>query len=244
MTALIYGRFAGGFAWMHQPGEFMERSSAAFAHDGRVWLVDPLRAPSIEPEFEALGRVAGVVLTLAWHDRDAAWYAMRYGVPVYLSHRLNHRLLPADVRERTQVVGDRVPESPLELVDAGGHGVLAAWREVAVWWPEHRTLCTGDALGNSSYFVRPGEALAVHPILRLSPPYQLAGLQPERIYCGHGRGVVDASPPPPEPAGTVGTNRPPARAAAALQHALRTARSALVPAWLSSARASVRYVRR
>jgi hypothetical protein len=187
--------------------------------------------------------VAAVVLTLAWHERDAAWYAMRYGVPVYVSHRLNRWLLPADVRERAQPVGERVPDSPLQLVEAGGRGLLAWWRETAIWWPEHRTLFAGDALGSSEYFVRPGEALAVHPFRRLSPPYQLAELRPERIYCGHGRGVVDAPQQPSQPAGTAGPARPPAGATAALQHALRTARPTLVPAWLNAARASVRRMR-
>lgn len=243
MAYLIHGRFAGGFGWTPYPDEFMERSSAAFAQDGRVWLVDPLRAPGVERELEALGRVAGVVLTLAWHDRDAGWYAARYGVPVYLSGHLERRLLPADVRDRTQPAGDRVPDSPLHLIEAGGRGLLAWWREIAIWWPERRTLFAGDTLGTVSYFVRPGESLAVHPMRRLSPPYQLTELRPERIFCGHGIGIADGPQQPPRPASTAGPERLEG-ATAALQYALRTARRALPQAWFHAARAGVRRVRR
>ena len=195
----------------------MERSSAAFSHAGRIWLVDPLRPAPPDGEFAALGRVHGVVMTVPWHDRDVAWFATLHGVPVYVAGWVGQVRL----RARVAYVGARVPDSPLELVDAGGRGMLAWWKEVAVWWPAHRALYAGDALGRASYFVRPGEHLAVHPLRRLSPPGQLAELRPARIYCGHGSSLE-------------------AGAAEALDEALRTARSALVPSWLHGARVTAR----
>jgi hypothetical protein len=54
----------------------------------------------------------------------------------------------------------------------------------------------GDALGTLAYFRAPGEALGVHPLLRLTPPRSLCGLEPEHVLCGHGPGLhgPDAAP--------------------------------------------------
>jgi hypothetical protein len=60
------------------------------------------------------------------------------------------------------------------------------WREVALWWPERRALAVADALGTAPYFTAPGERLGVHPLLRLTPPRGLLGLEPEHLLVGHG----------------------------------------------------------
>jgi len=221
VTIAILGRFDGGFAWQADPGEFMERSSTALVEDGRVWLIDPIRAPGLEDEISALGTVAGIIMTFGWHDRDVDWYARRYGVPVY-ARRAGGRML---IASPVQWVECHLPGSALQLLDASGQGLLRLWRESVVWWPERRVLVAGDALGNAHYFVRPGERLAVHPVRRLSPPRQLASLQPERIYVGHGTPVVE-------------------RASEALAHALRTARPALAAAWWHSLVSTLQWVRR
>ena len=53
------------------------------------------------------------------------------------------------------------------------------WQEVALWWPERRVLVTADALGTvAHYFTLGGERLGVHPLLRLTPPRQLATPRP------------------------------------------------------------------
>ena len=142
-----------------------------------------------------------------------AWFAARYGVPVYVPQRLAW-VLVRQSQARLVRVANRLPESPLRLVDVSGAGVLGWWREYAVWWPDHRALVCGDALGTASYFVRPGERLAVHPLRRLSPPAVLLspGLAPERIFVGHGQGVAGG-------------------AAEALAHAIGTARPELAAAW-------------
>ena len=63
----------------------------------------------------------------------------------------------------------------------------------------------------------PGEAIGVHPLLRLTPPRRLRGVAPEHIVCGHGDGVhTDA--------------------AAALADALRTSRRRLPLALLGAVR--------
>jgi hypothetical protein len=51
-------------------------------------------------------------------------------------------------------------------------------------------LVCGDALGTvPHYFALDGERLGVHPLLRLTPPRQLARREPEHVLCGHGAGV-------------------------------------------------------
>jgi len=182
----FHGRFPGGFAWMARPDEFMERSSTAFAENGRVWLIDPVRSEGVEDEVAALGKVAAIVMSVGWHDRDVDWYAAMYGVPVYAHASL--RLV--DVHSPVERIQDRVPNSPLHAIPCGGRGLLKWWGETAIWWPEHRALVAGDALGTASYFVQPGEQVAVHPFRRLSPPVALRSLPVERLYVGHGRSLA------------------------------------------------------
>jgi hypothetical protein len=215
MTLVTHGRFPGGFAWIAHPDEFAERSSVAFVHRERIWLIDPVRAPGLEAELSALGSVAGVILTLDRHDRDAAWFAHLYGVPVYRPRNLVPVRLDAPVVD----VEGQIPDSPFQLLTSNGRGLLSWWRECGIWWPEERTLAIGDTLGTANYFIRPGERLAVHPLRRLSPPTELLTLRPERVYGGHGVSLTtDAS--------------------AAVEHAIRTARSELAPAWGHSLRVS------
>ena len=207
----IHGRFDGGFGWIAHPGELMERASTALAEGGRVWLVDPVRAPGIEDAIASCGKVAAVLQTVPWHDRDVAWFATLYGVPIYVPRQqaaMSRRMLNSPV----EAVDALVPDSPLRFVPAHGRGILRLWKEAAVWWPEQGVLVIGDALGAALYYIRPGERLAVHPIRRLSPPVELGALRPQRLFSGHGPGVI-------------------ADAAAALDHALATARSELLPAW-------------
>lgn len=142
--------------------EFMERCSHALDVDGRVWLVDPLDGDGVRERVLALGEPAGVLQLLDRHDRDCAALARRLGVP---HHRVG--------------IGD-APFEAVEIV-ARRH-----WHELALWWPERRVLVCGDSLGTARYFRAPGERLAVHPLLRLTPPRNLARLEPERILVGHG----------------------------------------------------------
>jgi hypothetical protein len=145
--------------------EFMERCSHALVADGRVWLVDPLDGSGVEERVRGLGEPAGVLQLLDRHGRDCATLAARLGVP-------HHRL----------ALGD----APFEAIP------LANWRrsrELALWWPERRVLVCADALGTARYFRGPRERLAVHPLLRLTPPRRLAALEPERVLVGHGTGV-------------------------------------------------------
>jgi hypothetical protein len=169
-----------------EPG-FMQRASHAV--DG--WVIDPVY------DEDALARViepVGVVQLLDRHERDCARVAALLGV-------LHH------------VVPDEPPaRAPFEVLP-----VLRRkrWHEVALWFPEHRTLVCADALGTAQYYRAPGERIAVSPLLRLTPPRVLLRVEPEHVLVGHGAGLHED-------------------AAAAVRSAVTGARSRIVP-WLWAA---------
>ena len=152
------------FGWRSERKGLLRMVSHALVADGRVWLVDATASPEAEERVRGVGEPAGVVQLVDRHNRDGAAVAARLGVPL-------HRIPGA------------LPESPFELMPVVRH---RWWREVALWWPERRVLVCGDALGTVPYFVGPGERLAVHPLLRLTPPRALARLDPEHVLVGHG----------------------------------------------------------
>jgi glyoxylase-like metal-dependent hydrolase (beta-lactamase superfamily II) len=63
------------------------------------------------------------------------------------------------------------------------------WHEVALWFPEQRTLVCADAVGTAEYYRGPGEELGVSPLLRLTPPRRLLAVEPEHVLVGHGEGI-------------------------------------------------------
>jgi hypothetical protein len=157
-----------GFGWIAAEPAYMHRASHALAEGGRVWLVDPVDGGGLDERLRVLGEPAGVVQLIDRHARDGAALAERYGVPLHVTPFDGVPGSPFDVR--------RVVRLPL-------------WKEVALWWPARRVLVAADALGTLRYFRAPGEKLGVHPLLRLTPPRSLAGLEPEHVLCGHGWGV-------------------------------------------------------
>ena len=156
-----------GFGWVSTDQPMLRLTSHALLADGGVWLTDPAEADGVEERIRALGKPAGVLQLLDRHNRACATFADRLGVP--------HHRVPFDG------VG------PFETVPIVRR---KPWHEVALWWPERRVLVAADALGTvPHYFALGGEPLGVHPLLRLTPPRQLARLEPEHVLCGHGAGV-------------------------------------------------------
>ena len=182
-----------GFGWIAPEPAFLERCSHAIRVDGRVWLFDPSRFAGVEERVRALGEPAGVIQLLDRHDRDCAALAEA----------------PRGRAPRGAVRG----VGPFEAIAVGRSRL---WREVALWWPAGRVLVCGDALGTSPYYLAGGDALAVHPLLRLRPPRALAELEPEHVLCGHGAGVHGAT------------------AAHAVRTAIATSRRRLPAAWLGA----------
>jgi hypothetical protein len=183
------------FGWIDD-GERVKRTSHALVDAGSVWLVDPVDWDRAVERTQQLGEVRGVIQLLDRHARDGAAVAGRLGVPL---QRVPRR---------------RVAGAPFEFLN-----VIRTrwWDEVALWWPQRRTLVTADALGTLRYFHAPGEPVGIHPFLRLWPPRALRRVFPEHILCGHGEGVHD-------------------HAAEALHEALRTARRRLPAALLNGFR--------
>jgi hypothetical protein len=186
--------FEGGFGWT-EPG-FLERTSHAVEVGGAVLVFDPVDVPGIDERIRGLGEPEAVVQLLDRHGRDSAAVAARLGVP-HLRMELGAHF---EGGRLVRIVWNRV------------------WKEVAFWDPERRVLVVGDALGTVGYFTAPGEAIGVHPRLRLRPPRHLGELGPEHILCGHGAGVHGPA------------------AAAALGEALATSRRRLPRALASSLR--------
>lgn len=181
------------FGWIAPEPLFLHRCSHAVAAGGRVWVLDPVDDDAALDRVAELGDAGGVVQLLARHERDCAGVAERLGVPLY-------------------VVPAAAPAgAPFEVIPLVRNRL---WHEVALWFPEHRTLVVADALGTAQYYRAPTERLAVHPFQRLTPPRRLLGYVPEHVLVGHGAGIHDD-------------------AAAAVREAVVGARSN-APAWLWS----------
>lgn len=157
-----------GFGWIAAEPRWLERTGHALADDGRVWILDPVDGEGVEERVRTLGEPAAVIQLLDRHSRDSTALARRLGVP--------HR--------ETPFAG--VPASPFEVLPVVRR---RGWREVALWWPARRVLACADALGTARYFRAPGERLAVHPLLRLTPPRRLGAAAPRHLLVGHGEGI-------------------------------------------------------
>jgi hypothetical protein len=179
-------RWDHGVGWLAHPEEEMQRASHALEADGEVWVVDPVDAVGIDELFAEFGDVAGVVLLLDRHTRDADEIANRHGVSVHVPRWMS------GVAEEVDA-----PVEPLHAqlgdTEYGVHQVvdLPFWQEAALYGEETGTLVVPEALGTAGFFLSGTERLGVHPMLRLFPPKKLGRLSPERILVGHGEGVLD-----------------------------------------------------
>jgi hypothetical protein len=165
MTLHVSHESEWGLGWTAPEPAYLRRASHALAADGGVWLVDPVDLPGLEERLARLGPVRGVIQLLDRHTRDGAALAARHGAPLLVTPR------------------EGVPGSPFEVVTVVWR---RRWREVALWWPARRVLAVAEALGTAPYFRAPGRPLGVHPMLRLTPPRALAGLDPDWLLPGHG----------------------------------------------------------
>ncbi len=193
-----------GLTWLAHPEESMQRASHALAVDGEVWLVDPVDAAGVDDAVEALGEVAGVVVLVDRHTRDAAAFARRFDVAVHLPDPLG------DVGDDLDVPVERFAG---ELADTGYRARPVVrnrfWREAALvreggdgsgdgggGEDDGGTVVVPEALGTTPFYCAPGERVGVNAALRLWPPRrQLADLDPERLLVGHGPPVLERAGP-------------------------------------------------
>lgn len=180
-------RWDRGFGWMAHPEEFMQRTSHAIASDQGVWLVDPLDMDGLGALLDEHGPVAGVVLTLDRHRRDAATLASEHEVAIHTPEALMGSVRTMDVPITTT---DRF--AAVTGFDAIPVVSVPGWREYALYDRVGGTLICADAIGSASYFLGPGKRLGVHPMLRIRPPRDALGsITAERVLTGHGPGVLE-----------------------------------------------------
>jgi hypothetical protein len=201
----IVDRFDGGVGWIAHPEETMQRASHAVDFGDGVWIVDPVEAVGIDEEIEALGEVKGVAILLDRHERDGAAFANRFDVPVFRPPYVD-RSFDAPV----EILGKTLPEEDVKVIQTLD---WPGWKEAALY--DGETLLVADVLGNASYFTVGPERIGVHPMVRITPPKALAGLNPDRILVGHGPGIHE-------------------NATRALDRSLAGARRRLPRAWLGA----------
>lgn len=177
-------RFDGGVGWIAYPDEKMQRASHALAVDGDVWVIDPVDAEGIDDLLADYGEVAGVVVLLDRHKRDAARIARRHDVSVWL---------PVFMDGVESKIDAPVERFRYDLADTGfaAHEIIdnRLWQEFLLYNEETGVLVVPEAVGTAEYFRADDEPLGVHPALRLKPPRKLTRLEPERLLVGHGAGI-------------------------------------------------------
>lgn len=178
----VVARGDWGLAW-RPPGEgYMRRASHALAAEEGLWLVDPIDVDGLDAELASRGTVAGCVLTIDRHARDAQPIAARHGVAVHAHEALGSMRRRGPLTRFTGALGT----SGLESIPLPGRGAGRWWRECALRWHDRRVLVVGESVGRAPYFLIGDEVLGLHPLRRTTPPQELAGQAPETLLVGHG----------------------------------------------------------
>jgi len=179
-------RWEHGVGWIAHPEETMRRASQVLESDGGSWFIDPVGVEGVDELLGEFDGVEGAVVLLDRHKRDAATFANRHDVPVYV---------PSFMDGVASELNAPVEYFKGELGDTGYrlHEVVnnRFWQEGALYSKETGALFVPEAVGTVDYFLARGESLGVHPMLRLKPPRELRLFQPNRIMVGHGEGVSE-----------------------------------------------------
>lgn len=177
-------RWEGGVGWIAHPEEEMQRASHAITGEDGVWVVDPVDVPGIDGFLADLGEVAGTVVTLDRHRRDAASIARRQGTSVHVPSWMSG--MESKLDAPVERLGGWLGETGFEVRRVVDWPV---WQEAALYDPDREVLFTPEALGTVEYYRAPGERVGVHPLLRPLPPRELGRLDVQRLLCGHGEGI-------------------------------------------------------
>lgn len=178
--------FDGGVGWLAYPDERLERASHALTTDEGVYLVEPVDSADLDDLLAEYGEVAGCVVLLDRHNRDADALARRHDVPVYRPAWLES--IDSDYRAPVEDVGVELGDTGYEVFQLYDTPV---WKEAYLYHPEEKTLVVSEALGTAPYFRADDERVGVHPMLRMTPPRELADYDADRLLVGHGAGVME-----------------------------------------------------
>lgn len=182
-------RWDGGVGWLAYPEERMQRTSTALAVDDDVWVIDPVDAPELDDLLDEFGDVAGVVLGLDRHFRDAEAIARRHEVALYAPAWMSG--VRKEVNVPIERFGDELAATGIQAITVRNNSV-PSWQEVALYRESDGTLVVPEAVGAGGFFVVGDERLGVHPMLRPFPPRETLGsLSPDRVMTGHGGGVAE-----------------------------------------------------
>ena len=182
--ARVIDRFDDGIGWIAHPDETMQRASHALSTPTGLWLVDPVDCPGLDDLLAEYGDVAGVVVLLNRHRRDAATLARRHDTSVWV---------PAFA----DTLADEI-EAPVERFrrELANTGYVARelidrrfWKEAVLYHEDRELLIVPEALGTASYFRTGDRAVGIHPMLRVWPPRTVGRFRPDRLLVGHGTGV-------------------------------------------------------
>ncbi|MFB6281517.1 MAG: hypothetical protein ABEH40_05820 [Haloferacaceae archaeon] len=180
-------RWEGGVGWIAYPDEGMARASHALATDEGVWVLDPVDAPGVDDLLAEFGDVAGVVICLDRHRRDAAAVARRHDAPVLVPDRMDG--VADDTDAAVERFAGALGDTDYRALTVRNSS-LPRWQEVAL--TDGETLYVPEAVGTAPFFRADGERAGVHPMLRPMPPRRALGdLDPDRLLVGHGEGVLD-----------------------------------------------------
>jgi hypothetical protein len=151
--------------------------------DDGVFLVDPVDAENLDEKIGEFGEVEGIVILFERHERDSERLAERYDCPVYVPEWFE-RELDTEVEK----ISGNVPGTDWEL-----HTVIDSKvsKEAALYHRETRSLIVADSLGTAKHLRGRNEKLGMSPLYRFNPPKKLLEFEPERIFCGHGKGIAE-----------------------------------------------------
>jgi len=179
-------RWNGGVGWIAHPDETMRRASHVVETEGGSWVIDPVDTEGLDDLLGEFDEVAGLVILLDRHKRDAATVANRHGVSVYVPSFMDGVASELDAPvERFEGELEGTGYCLYELVNN------RFWQEAALYNEDSGTLFVPEAVGAAEYFLAGDEDIGVHPMLRLRPPRALRRFRPKRIMVGHGEGVSE-----------------------------------------------------
>lgn len=173
-----------GVGWLAYPDEGMQRASHALATDEGVYVVDPVDVEGVDDLLAEFGDVAGVLVLLDRHLRDAAAVANRHDVPVYIPAWMTGVASKLDAP--VERLGDELGDTGFEVVRVVDNSF---WQEAALYREADGTLLVPESLGTVAYFRTSSERVGVHPFRRLTPPRKLQKLTVNHLLVGHGAGI-------------------------------------------------------